>query len=442
MRKQKSTKKQESSSQSKKPLSNLRKIQKQMDSNVGNNISGKSSTGIVSFPSSQINMDDLITVEEYHQAARRRLPKMYYDYYRSGADAMLTLDWNQSEFQKLRLRPRMLIDVSNVNTKVTVMEHAGDKYKHTIDFPVMIAPTAMHRLAHPEGEKATARAAARMHTIYTLSSLATTSAKHVAEEVPPTDEYAAVKWFQLYILKDRNFTRNLIIRVEQLGYKALVVTADAPKLGNRIADHHNKFHLPEGMALENLLDALKEVKDQDKISSLNHYFQTQIDASLSWKDIEWLRTITKLPILVKGILTSEDTELAVKYNVDGIVVSNHGARQVDTTIATIEALPEVVDTVRRMGAQDRVEIFLDGGIQKGTDVLKAIALGAKAVFIGRTALWGLSVGGEQGVVNVLSILKRELILAMQLCGCPDLKSITPALIKNPPSLSYPLQSKL
>jgi isopentenyl diphosphate isomerase/L-lactate dehydrogenase-like FMN-dependent dehydrogenase len=376
--------------------------------------------------SQQQNLSDLITIEEYHNKAQKLLPKMHYDYYRSGADSMVTLESNQQEFRNLKLRPRMLIDVSNVDTSVVVCDKHTD-YKTKIDFPVMIAPTAMHKLANNEGEKATARAAATANTIFCLSSLSTTSVEDVASCVQ------SPKWFQLYILKDRKFTERLVKKAEKAGYRALLVTVDAPKLGNRIADHHNKFHLPEGMQLVNLLNELQEIKQSsEKVSALNVYFKDQIDASLTWKDIAWLRSITKLPIMVKGVITAEDAILAVENNVDGIIVSNHGARQVDTTISTIEALPEVAQAVKSLGAQDRVEVYLDGGVTKGTDVLKALALGAKAVFIGRTALWGLAVGGEQGVVNVLNILKAEFTLAMQLCGCPNIQSITPALIKNPP----------
>lgn len=367
----------------------------------------------------------LLTIGEYHAEARKKLPQMYYDYYRSGADDMITLNWNQSDFQKLKIRPRMLIDVSHIDTSIQLLNNKN----MVIDFPVMIAPTAMHKLANTEGELATARAAAKMGTVFTLSSLSTSSIKDVAAQKTCSAHH---QWFQLYITKNRKLTEQLVRSAEQNGYTALVLTVDAPKLGNRIADHHNKFHLPEGMSLVNLMDALKQVgedtEQKKQTSALNQYFQTQIDDSLTWKDVQWLKTITRLPILVKGILTAEDAFLAVENGVDGIIVSNHGARQVDTTISTIEALPEIAETVRRLGAQDRVDIYLDGGIQHGTDVIKALALGAKAVFIGRAALWGLSVSGEQGVMDVLSILKKEFILAMQLCGCKDIRSVTPALL--------------
>lgn len=363
---------------------------------------------------------------------------MYYDYYRSGADDMVTLTNNQLEFRKLKLRPRVLVDVSGIDTKTTVMAHKGENYRTEIPFPVMVAPTAMHKLAHPEGECATARGAANVGTIFSLSSLSTSSIADVAAAVPESP-----KWYQLYILKDRKFTEELVHRAEVSGYKALLVTVDAPKLGNRESDHKNKFHLPEGLELVNLLDGLKEVEtssEGEKISALNHYFKLQIDDSLSWKDIAWLRSITQMPIIVKGIITSEDARLAVQCMVDGIVVSNHGARQCDTTVSTIEALPEVVETVRAMGAENDVEVYIDGGISRGTDVLKALALGAKAVFVGRPVLWGLSIGGADGVSNVLRILQREFTLAMQLCGCTKLDDITPTLIFNPPQARHDLLS--
>lgn len=439
----------------------------------------KSSTVVVAAPL-------LLTVDDYHDRAKQLLPKMCYDYYASGADQMITLALNELHFQHIRLRPRMLVDVSHVDTRVSLLSSncvcpqkapqqalSTKKSTTTIPFPIMIAPTAMQRMAHEHGELATARAASKLGTVFTLSSLSTTSMRDVAqvrstcenESVDSGACGAAPQWFQLYITKDRNLTRQLVRNAEQYGYGALVLTVDAPKLGNRLADHHNRFQLPDGLSLVNLMDALKQqgsssrsgrqdetgdrtesganvgvnvrVLDREtektvkQSSALNQYFQTQIDASLTWKDIQWLKSLTKLPIILKGILTAEDAMLAVHYGVQGIVVSNHGARQVDTSVSSIEALPEVVRMVRSLGAQDRIDVYLDGGIRHGTDVLKALALGAKAVFIGRPVIWGLTVAGEQGVMDVLSILRRELLLAMQLCGCPDVKSISSSLLHMP-----------
>lgn len=449
----------------------------------------KSPTAVVAAPL-------LLTLDDYHNRAKQLLPKMCYDYYASGADQMITLALNELHFQHIRLRPRMLVDVSHVDTRVSLLSSncaassscacpqqaqqqalSTKKSTTTIPFPIMIAPTAMQRMAHEHGELATARAASKLGTVFTLSSLSTTSMRDVAQVRRSTCENqsvdggacgacgAAPQWFQLYITKDRNLTRQLVRNAEQYGYGALVLTVDAPKLGNRLADHHNRFQLPDGLSLVNLMDALKQqgsssrsgrqdetghrtesganvgvnvhVLDREtektvkQSSALNQYFQTQIDASLTWRDIQWLKSLTKLPIILKGILTAEDAMLAVHYGVQGIVVSNHGARQVDTSVSSIEALPEVVRMVRSLGAQDRIDVYLDGGIRHGTDVLKALALGAKAVFIGRPVIWGLAVAGEQGVMDVLSILRRELLLAMQLCGCPDVKSISSSLLHMP-----------
>ncbi|CAF0739780.1 unnamed protein product [Rotaria sordida] len=366
----------------------------------------------------------LLNIEDYHQAAKEKLSKMTYDYYRSGADDELTLQDNINAYRRIKLRPRVFVDVSHHGTNSDTCSVTLLNGQTTCSLPILIAPTAMHRLADDRGELSTARAAVRANTVMILSSLSTTRLEDVAHEHQQAlKEYPTSKsqlWFQLYIVKDREFTKRLVHRAEKAGFRALVLTVDACRFGNREADHRNGFRLPENMQLENLYDGDLKHAQSDHVSALNDFIARNLDASLTWSDIKWLRQITRLPIIVKGIMTSEDTQLAVEADVDGIIVSNHGARQVDTTLSTIEALPEVVAIVRGMQTKKKIDIYIDGGVRRGTDVLKAIALGADAVLIGRPVLWGLAVGGCQGVVDVFEVLKREFKLAVMLCGCASL----------------------
>lgn len=286
--------------------------------------------------------------------------------------------------------------------------------------PVGIAPTAMQRMAHPEGECANARAAQAMGTIFTLSTIATSSIEEVAEAAPN-----ALKWFQLYIYKDREVTKDLVKRAEKAGFKALVLTVDAPMFGLRLADIKNKFSLPPHLRLANF-EGTKSTdinKKNAKGSGLNAYVNSLFDATLEWKDVEWLQTITSLPIILKGILTAEDALLGVEAGAAGILVSNHGARQVDGTPASIEVLPEIVQAVGH-----KVEVYMDGGVTDGTDVFKALAIGARMVFMGRPALWGLAHSGEEGVKKVLSIIRNEFDHALAISGCATLSDIKPSMV--------------
>lgn len=315
---------------------------------------------------------------------------------------MITLRENRDAFARLRLMPRALINVTTVNTETTIL---GQR----VASPICIAPTAMQKMAHPEGEIATSRAAAKSNTLMTLSSWSTTALEEVAAAGPN-----GYRWFQLYVYKDRDVTLDLIRRAEKAGYKALAVTVDTPVLGRREADIKNKFALPAHLTMGNFTQVGGQHSGGMKGSNgsaLSAYVASLIDKSLTWDDISWLRKNSKLKIVVKGIMTVEDAMLALRYGVDGIWISNHGARQLDTTPATIEVLPEIVAAVR-----GKVEVYLDGGITRGTDVVKAIALGAKAVFIGRPVLWGLAHSGDEGVAHILQLLNDELVLAMRLSG--------------------------
>jgi 4-hydroxymandelate oxidase len=355
----------------------------------------------------------LLTVDDFERAARARLPRTAWDYFRSGAGEERTLRRNRTAFARYQIWPRVLVDVSARDLSTTVL---GQR----VPFPILIAPTAYHCLAHPDGELATARAAAGLETVYVVSTLATRSLEEVAQAAPSTER--APKWLQLYVQKDRGLTRAIVERAVAVGHTALVLTVDTPILGRRLRDERNGFGLPAGMRMANL-DA---GGDPGASTTLADHVARRHDASFCWRDLEWLRSLAALPIVLKGILRADDARRAVDSGVAGIVVSNHGARQLDGVPSTIEALPGVVEAVG-----GRAEVLLDGGVRWGTDVLKALGLGARAVLVGRPVLWGLAVGGEAGVRRVLELLRDELSSAMALGGCTDLDSIEGTIAPAP-----------
>jgi 4-hydroxymandelate oxidase len=284
--------------------------------------------------------------------------------------------------------------------------------------PILVAPTAFHRLAHPDGEIATARAAGAAGTLMTLSSLATCSLEDVAAAG------TGLLWFQLYINKDRGFTRELVQRAAGAGYKAIVVTCDTPCWGVREADVRNGFHLPPGIEAVNLIAAdARSTTISHEGSGMGEIMSWMLDPSLTWKDIEWLAGETTAPVLVKGICRADDALRAMEHGARGVVVSNHGGRQLDGAPATIEVLPAIANAVG-----GKVPVLVDGGIRRGADVLKALAAGATAVQVGRPVLWGLAAGGEQGVADALAMLRREFEIAMALSGCASLDDITADLL--------------
>eukprot|EP00243_Klebsormidium_subtile_P011910 TRINITY_DN6981_c0_g1_i1.p1 TRINITY_DN6981_c0_g1~~TRINITY_DN6981_c0_g1_i1.p1 ORF type:complete len:379 (-),score=103.07 TRINITY_DN6981_c0_g1_i1:388-1524(-) len=358
-------------------------------------------------------MEEITNVMEFEGIAKKKLPKMVFDYYASGAEDQYTLKLNRSAFEEFRLKPRIMVDVSKQDLSTTVLGHR-------LSMPIMVAPTAMQKMAHPEGELATARAAAAMGTAMTLSSWATSS----VEEVNSVG--AGLRFFQLYVYKNRAVVEQLVRRAERAGFKAIALTVDTPRLGRREADIKNRFVLPPGLTLKNFEGLDLGKMDQTSDSGLASYVAGQIDRSLTWKDIQWLQTITKLPIFVKGVMSAADTKLAVRHGAQGIIVSNHGARQLDYVCATIQALEEVV-----IAAEGKIPVFLDGGVRRGTDVLKALALGAQGVFVGRPVVYGLASAGEAGVKKVLQMLRDELELAMALVGCPNVKDINRSIIVTP-----------
>jgi len=367
-----------------------------------------------------------VNIAEYEKHAMSKLPKNAFDYYASGANDMITLRENRAAFSRLRLMPKILVDVSSLSTETTVL---GDK----VSSPICIAPSAMQKMAHPDGELATARANYRHKGLMILSSWSTTALEEVAQAAPE-----GLRWFQLYVYKDRDVTLDLIKRAERAGYKALAITVDTPQLGRREADIKNRFALPSHLTMGNFAGVGGAHKSGtkssgDKGSGLASYVASLIDKTLNWNDIAWVRKNTTMKIVVKGVLSADDALASVRHRVDGILVSNHGARQLDTVPATIEALPEVVKAVA-----GRCEVYLDGGVTRGTDALKAVCLGARAVFCGRPVLWGLAHSGEEGVYNAIKLLRDEFYLAMQLMGTTSIAELKPSMVRH--ALSF--QTKL
>ncbi|MBD1895211.1 alpha-hydroxy acid oxidase [Coleofasciculus sp. FACHB-129] len=353
-----------------------------------------------------------INLFEYERLANEHLSQMALDYYASGAWDEITLRDNRAAFERYKLRPRMLVDVSQRDLSTTILGQS-------LQLPILIAPMAFQCLAHPDGEIATAKAAAKMGIAMVLSTLATKSIEEVASVANQTPQ-----WFQLYVHRDRALTRALVERAYAAGFQALCLTVDAPLLGKRERDTRNQFVLPSGMELANLATLTDlEISYKPGESGLFAYFLEQLNPALTWKDLEWVQSLSPLPLVVKGILRGDDALRAVEHGAKAVIVSNHGGRQLDGAIATIDALSEVVAAVG-----DTAEVLVDGGIRRGTDVLKALALGAKAVLLGRPVLWGLAVGGEAGVGHVLELLRDELDLAIALSGCAKLQDIDSSLV--------------
>ncbi|KAL1922364.1 uncharacterized protein VTP21DRAFT_9903 [Calcarisporiella thermophila] len=349
-----------------------------------------------------------ICIDDFERLAKNILPPAAYGYYSSGADNEDSIRENVIAFSRWRLRPRVLCDVSNVDTRTSILGHP-------VSSPICIAPTAMMRLSHPDGEEAVSRAHASFGSAMTVSTFANTSLEDVVKFGPES-----LYFFQLYVYADRSISQELIRRAEKAGYKALVLTIDTVVQGMRRADVRNRFKLPPHLQFANFIE-----QKLDEKGIVTNAIASKYDRSLTWEIVRWLRSITKMKIVLKGVMCGEDAALAVQYGVDVVWVSNHGARQLDGVFATIDVLPEVVEAVR-----GRAEVWIDGGVRLGTDVYKAIALGAQAVFVGRPILYGLAYAGEDGVKRILGILQEELVRAMALMGTPKIKDISRDYVKH------------
>jgi isopentenyl diphosphate isomerase/L-lactate dehydrogenase-like FMN-dependent dehydrogenase len=345
---------------------------------------------------------------DFERLAEGKVEAGPWGYFVGGAGDERTLAENVAAFRRWHLRPRMLVDVASVTTATTLLGHETT-------LPVLVAPTAFQYLAHPEGDVAMARGAAAAGSVMCLSTLGGASAAQLAEATP-----GARQWFQLYWSRDRGFTQSLVEAAAEANFEAIVLTVDLPAAGRRERDIRAAFEIPTDLPLPNLAAHLGRGDFHATLSDV-------VDPSVTWRDLEWLQSVSSLPLLVKGILTEEDARLACEHGVDGVIVSNHGGRQLDGAPASLDALPEVVEAVG-----GRCLVLMDGGIRRGTDVVTALALGAQAVMVGRPALWGLAVDGEKGVRRVLELLRAEVELALRLLGCATPSAVTRAHVgRNP-----------
>ena len=344
-----------------------------------------------------------VCVADFERLAEERLEPGAFGYYAGGAGDELALTGNVDAWRRLKLRPRVLVDVSSVSTGTTVLGTP-------VSMPLLVAPTAIQRLAHPDAEQGMAGAAAAAGTVMCLSTLATASPADVAAAAP-----GAPRWFQLYVFRDRGVTRTFVEHAVEHGFGAIVLTVDAPRLGRRERDHRTGFRVPAEITVPSMA-ALGGWNGATPLELLG-----AIDPSLTWRDLEELRRLAPLPLVLKGIQTAEDASLAVEHGVDAIVVSNHGGRQLDAVAATADLLPDIVDAVA-----GRLEVYVDGGIRRGSDVVKALALGARAALAGRAPLWGLACDGEAGARRVLELLRDEIELSLALCGCTSPEQVQPA----------------
>jgi len=335
-------------------------------------------------------------VMRFEPLARRRLSQMAYDYVRSGGGDEISMRENRAGFERLQLSPSVLVDVSKIYTRVNLF---GGEFES----PILLAPVAYHRLYHPEGEIGTARGASAAGTGFVISSFTTTEIDEIARNTQRPI------WFLLYVQRDRGFTKDMVERAVASGCKAVCLTVDTPVLGNRYGQL--SFGLPNELECVHLRGLALKTPITGHKTQRSTIYDVLFDPSFNWNDLEWLRSVAKVPVILKGVLSAEDGRRAVERGADGVIVSNHGGRNLDTVPATIDALPRVVEAVA-----GRIPVMLDSGIRRGTDVLAALALGAKAVFIGRPYVYGLAAGGAQGVERVISILRDELERAMALTG--------------------------
>jgi isopentenyl diphosphate isomerase/L-lactate dehydrogenase-like FMN-dependent dehydrogenase len=360
-----------------------------------------------------MDLSQLVNVADFERVAGERLDAGTLGYFAGGAGDEVTLRDNVAAWRRWQLRPRVLVDVSAVTTEASLLGRPAS-------MPILVAPIAFQRLAHPEGELAMARAASAAGAIMCLSTIATVRPSEVAAAAP-----AGRRFFQLYRFRDAGVTTALLEEAVEAGFEAIVLTADAPRAGRRERDYRTGFKVPAALTVPSLDAALG---GQSPITV--HEVFAQVDPALSWDDLAELASGCRLPVLVKGVLAGEDAALALAHGAAGVVVSNHGGRQLDGVAASADALPEVVEAVAGRGT-----VLVDGGVRRGTDVAVALALGADAVLVGRPALWGLAAAGEEGARRVLELLRDELELALALCGCASPAALSREHVQRAPAAS-------
>ena len=355
-------------------------------------------------------MSELVNVADYFERAAATVDPTIWCYFEGGAGDEVTLRANVASYQRWRLRPRMLVDVAGVSAATTVLGAP-------VSMPLLVAPLAMQRLLHPDGEVATARAAAAAGTLICVSTVTSSTHEEVAEAAG-----SAPRWLQLYVFRDRQRTLDHIAEARECGYSAIALTVDVPLLGRRERDLRLGFELPPNLPIPYM-------KGKDPNVAMTFAEQFLMSPSVTWRDLEWIASESGMPVILKGILTREDAALALEHGADAIAVSNHGGRQLDGVAASLDALPEVVEAV-----DGRCEVYVDGGIRRGTDVLKALALGARAALTGRAVASGLAVGGEAGVLDVLTLLHDEIELGLGLLGCTSPAEVTRSHVE--PTVPY------
>jgi (S)-2-hydroxy-acid oxidase len=352
---------------------------------------------------------DPVCVTDFERLAEERVPPEVWCYFAGGTEDEVTLRANRAAFSRWLFRPRVLVDVATVTTEVELLGH-------TLSMPILAAPTAMHRLLDPEGELATARACAAAGTLMCVSSITTRRHAEIRDAAP-----GAPRWLQVYILADRGRTEAHLDEAADCGYSAVVLTVDTPYWARRERDLRLGFEVPPDLPIP-------YASTDDSLRATGIAF-VPVSPSVSWRDVEWLAGRTRLPVLVKGVLTREDARLAVEHGAAGVIVSNHGGRQLDCVAASLDALPEVVEAVA-----GSVPVLMDGGVRRGSDALKALALGAQSVLVGRPLLYGLAADGEAGVARVLALLQDELARTLALLGCTRPAEVGPAHVQ--PTVPY------
>ena len=372
------------------------------------------------------------SVDDLRLLAKRRLPGGVFDYFDGAAEDEVTKVENSSAFSKIELRPRVLVDVSKIDTTTTIMGQP-------VPFPIALSPTGFTRIAHPQGELAVARVAGAVNLPYTLSTLGTRSIEEVARVA------TGPLWYQLYVWKDRGLSRELVERARDNGYKAIMLTVDTPVFGRRERDVRRGFTLPPKIGLETFVDGILHPKwtwdfvrsepitfsavagrksvDGSTAVTLSDYVNSQFDPTLSWNDLEWIREVSGLPLMLKGIQSVEDAKRAAELGVDAIALSNHGGRQYDGAPAPVALLPRVVDAVG-----NSIEVLVDGGVRRGSDVVKACALGARAVMFGRPYLYGLGAGGELGVRWAIDHITSGVTRTMGLIGETSIRNLSAGVV--------------